>query len=99
MENNRSSAVKFIVLLGFVSLFADVTYEAARSLSGPYLAILGASGAVVGITAGLGELLGYGLRIFSGLLSDKTRRYWVGRIQTFVYTVQARMQSVKPDNF
>jgi MFS family permease len=53
-----------------------MTYEAARSLAGPYLAILGAGGTIVGFTAGFGELLGYGLRFFSGLLSDKTRRYW-----------------------
>ncbi len=76
MENNRSSAIRFIILLGLVSLFADVTYEAARSLTGQYLGILGATGAVVGFAAGLGELCGYGLRFFSGLLSDKTRRYW-----------------------
>ena len=68
--------MRFILLLGVVSLFADMTYEAARSIAGPYLAILGASGAIVGFTAGAGELLGYGLRFFSGLLSDKTRRYW-----------------------
>jgi len=68
--------MRFVLLLGFVSLFADMTYEAARSINGPYLAILGASGAIVGFTAGAGELFGYGLRLFSGLLSDKTRRYW-----------------------
>jgi MFS family permease len=78
-------AMRFILLLGVVSLFADMTYEAARSITGPYLAILGASGAIVGFTAGLGELLGYGLRIFSGLLSDKTRRYWA--ITMVGYTV------------
>jgi len=77
--------MRFIVLLGVVSLFADMTYEAARSLAGPYLAILGASGAIVGFTAGAGELLGYGLRFFSGLLSDKTRRYWA--ITIIGYTV------------
>lgn len=89
MENNRKSAVRFIVLLGFVSLFADVTYESARSLTGPYLAILGASGTVVGVTAGLGELLGYGLRFFSGLLSDKTRRYWTFTIIGYVVNLLA----------
>ena len=89
MENNRSSAVKFIVLLGFVSLFADITYESARSLTGPYLAILGATGAIVGITAGLGELLGYGLRLISGLLSDKTRRYWTFTILGYAVNLLA----------
>lgn len=89
MENNRKSAVRFVVLLGFVSLFADVTYESARSITGPYLALLGASGAVVGITAGLGELLGYTLRFFSGLLSDRTRRYWTLTIVGYVVNLFA----------
>jgi len=84
MEDNRKSAMRFIVLLGFVSLLADVTYESARSLAGPYLAILGATGAVVGFAAGAGELLGYGLRFFSGLLSDKTRKYWTITIAGYV---------------
>jgi MFS family permease len=89
MENTHKSAVRFIVLLGIVSLFADMTYEAARSLTGPYLAILGATGTVIGITAGLGELLGYGLRFFSGLLSDKTRRYWMITITGYVVNLLA----------
>jgi len=81
--------MRFILLLGVVSLLADITYESARSLAGPYLAILGASGTVVGVTAGLGELLGYGLRFFSGLLSDKTRRYWLITIVGYVVNLLA----------
>ncbi len=77
------------MLLGFVSLLADMTYESARSLTGPYLAILGASGTVVGVTAGLGELLGYGLRFFSGLLTDKTRRYWLITVVGYVVNLLA----------
>jgi MFS family permease len=70
------TALKFVVLLGVVSLFADMTYEAARSITGPYLALLGASGTIVGIVAGFGELLGYALRLLSGYLADKTGQYW-----------------------
>jgi MFS family permease len=73
---SKSAALKFVIILGVVSLFADMTYEGARSISGPYLSILGASGAVVGIVAGFGELIGYGLRLVSGYISDKTGRYW-----------------------
>jgi len=72
----RRSALKFVVLLGIVSLFADVTYEGARSITGPYLGVLGASGLVVGVVAGLGELIGYALRLASGYLVDRTARYW-----------------------
>jgi len=55
-------ALRLVVLLGIVSLFADMTYEGARSIAGPFLAVLGASGTVVGLVAGLGELAGYALR-------------------------------------
>lgn len=71
------SAMAFIVLMGFVSLFSDMTYEGARSLTGQYLAILGASGFVVGLVSGLGELIGYGLRLVFGYISDATGRYWL----------------------
>ena len=37
---SRKTALKFIILLGCVSLFADMTYEGARSIAGPYLGIL-----------------------------------------------------------
>jgi MFS family permease len=70
------SALKFVVLLGIVSLFADMTYEGARSITGPYLGVLGASGLIVGVVAGLGELIGYTLRLASGYLADRTARYW-----------------------
>ncbi len=66
----------FIVLLGIVSLFSDMTYEGARSITGAFFAFLSASGAVVGFVSGLGELIGYGLRLVSGYIVDKTRRYW-----------------------
>jgi MFS family permease len=74
---NGKIAVRFVVLLGLVSLFSDMTYEAARSINGPYLEVLGTSGKLVGWVAGLGELLGYGLRLIAGYLSDRTRKYWI----------------------
>jgi MFS family permease len=74
---SKNTAIKFVVLLGIVSLFADMTYEGARSITGQYLAVLGASGTVVGIVAGFGELIGYGFRLVSGYVSDKTGKYWL----------------------
>jgi len=70
------TATKFVVLIGLISLFSDMTYEAARSINGSFLQILGTKGATVGIVAGLGELLGYGLRFISGYIADKTKKYW-----------------------
>lgn len=74
-----------VILFGLVSLFADITYEGARSITGQYLALLGATGAIVGTVAGLGELIGYVLRLASGYISDRTQMYWT---ITFVgYTI------------
>ena len=89
MQTNKKAAMGFIVLMGFVSLLADMTYESARSLAGPYLNILGASAVVVGFAAGAGELFGYGLRFFFGLLSDKTQRYWTITIIGYIINMLA----------
>ena len=87
LESRR--ALKFVVLLGVVSLFADMTYEGARSITGPYLAVLGASGTIVGIVAGGGELIGYMLRLWSGRLADRTHRYWAITIVGYVVNLLA----------
>jgi len=79
---------RFVLLLGLVSLLADVTYEGARGVIGPYLALLGAGAGAVGLSAGLGEGLGYALRLLTGPLADRWRAHWVfvagGYLLTFV---------------
>ena len=75
-DHLKNRAFRFVLLIGVVSLFADFVYEGARSINGPYLAILGASATLVGVIAGLGELLGYGLRLVSGPFSERTREFW-----------------------
>jgi MFS family permease len=75
--NYRKTAFQLIILVGIVSMFGDIAYEGGRSISGPYLATLGASAAMVGLITGAGEFLGYGLRLVSGYLSDRTKAYWV----------------------
>src|SRR5437867_11094794 len=82
----KSRALKFVLLIGVLSFFADFTYEGSRSILGPYLALLQANGTVVGMVTGFGELLGYGLRLVSGRLADTTRQYWP--ITIFGYVVQ-----------
>ena len=82
----RRTALKFVLMIGVVSFFADFTYEGSRSITGPFLQTLGATGAIVGIVAGLGELLGYGLRFVSGRISERTREFWP--ITFFGYIVQ-----------
>ncbi|HLK56930.1 MAG TPA: MFS transporter [Chthonomonadaceae bacterium] len=66
-----------MLIIGVVNLFADLTYEGARSITGPFLGSLGASATIIGFVAGFGEMVGYGLRSVSGYLADKTHRYWV----------------------
>jgi MFS family permease len=73
----RSTVLRFVLLLGVVNLFADFTYEGARSITGPFLAQLGASAALVSIVSGIGEFFGYTLRAAAGFLADKTKRYWL----------------------
>ena len=72
----RSAALKFVLMLGVLSLFADFTYEGSRSILGPYLALLSASATAVGIVTGLGEMAGYSLRLVSGRLADGTGKFW-----------------------
>jgi MFS family permease len=84
--HGRSIAVRFVLMVGILSFFADFTYEGSRSVIGPYLATLGASGTVVGIVSGFGELLGYALRLISGRWADISGRYWP--ITIFGYAVQ-----------
>ncbi|MCX7622585.1 MAG: MFS transporter [Thermomicrobium sp.] len=73
----RRRAYRLIVLLGVVSLLGDVAYEGVRGVTGPYLAMLGASAAAVGLVAGLGEFAGYTLRTVAGYLADRLRSYWL----------------------
>ena len=75
-QNVAKLAFRFVLIVGIVNFFADMTYEGGRSIAGPFLGSLGASAAIVGFVAGLGELAGYGLRSVSGYFADKTRQYW-----------------------
>jgi len=83
-SNQRHVALRFVVTIGILSFFADFTYEGSRSVVGPYLATLQASGVIVGAVTGFGEFLGYALRLLSGRLADVTSRYWTVTIVGYV---------------
>jgi len=85
-QPSKATAFRFVLMIGIVSLFADFTYEGSRSIVGPYLAQLGASGTVVGLVAGFGELMGYALRLVSGRLAERTGKFWP--ITLFGYAIQ-----------
>jgi MFS family permease len=71
-----SPAMKFVVMVGIMSFFADFTYEGSRSITGPYLGMLGAGAFAISVISGAGEFLGYNIRLFSGRGADRTGRYW-----------------------
>ena len=82
-------AMAFIVLMGIVSLFSDMTHEGGRSILGEYLNLAGASAATIGFVSGVGELCGYSLRLLSGFLADKTKKYWTLVIAGYALQVLA----------
>jgi MFS family permease len=73
----KNKALQLIIIFGVISLFGDVLYEGARSVNGPYLKVLGANAAIVGLISGIGEFMGYAIRLISGYFSDKTKAYWL----------------------
>ncbi|MER6738398.1 MFS transporter [Streptomyces puniciscabiei] len=83
----RMGPWRFVVWFGTVSLLADVVYEGARSITGPLLASLGASALVVGVVTGAGESAALGLRLVSGPMADRTRRFWGLAIAGYALTV------------
>lgn len=82
----RRTALRFVLLIGVLSFFADFAYEGSRSILGPYLGSLAASATVIAVVTGFGELAGYALRLLSGRLADLTRQFWP--ITIFGYVVQ-----------
>lgn len=75
--NLKKQALMFLLLLGVISFLSDFTHEGARSIYGPYLGLIGASAAVIAFTSGLGEFIGQSLRIVTGFIADKTKKYWL----------------------
>ncbi|MEM3833223.1 MAG: MFS transporter [Thermoprotei archaeon] len=66
------------IFLSLTSLFADMTYEGARSIFGSYMEVLGAT-ALFASLASVGEFLGYIMRFVSGVLAGylkSSKSYW-----------------------
>ncbi|RLG18955.1 MFS transporter [Nanoarchaeota archaeon] len=75
-KSSKRLAYEAILFLGVVSLFGDIVYEGCRGIIPEYLAFLGATAFIVGLVGGLGELIGYSMRLVSGYLADTTKAYW-----------------------
>lgn len=89
IHTNRLTPMRFVIAFGAVSMFADMVYEGARSITGPYLATFGASAAIVGLVTGIGEAAALVLRLPSGKLADRTGRLWPLSIAGYAMTVIA----------
>ncbi len=83
----RLSAWRFVTTFGVISMFADIVYEGARSITGPLLASLGATALVVGVVTGIGEAAALALRLVSGPLTDRSRMFWSWTIAGYALTV------------
>jgi MFS family permease len=94
ISEDKKAAIQLIVLFGMVSLFGDIVYEGARSVNGPFLKTLGANAAVVGLVAGIGEFMGYAIRLFSGYYADRTKAYWVFTFVGYSMLVSVPMLSL-----
>src|ERR1700753_806848 len=75
-KEERSWASRVILCFGVVSLFADMTYEGAHSIIGPFLRDIGATALQVAVIAGVGEMLAGSPRFLSGRFADRSRAYW-----------------------
>lgn len=75
-DNNVNFAVRAIIILGIISLLGDMVYESARGANSQYFELIGISAAKVGLVFGIGEFLGYFLRLISGVISDKSKKPW-----------------------
>jgi MFS family permease len=84
-----SPALKFVLMVGVMSFFADFTYEGSRSIVGQFLGKLGAGALAIAFVTGFGELLGYGLRLVSGRGADRTGRYWPITIGGYILQMSA----------
>lgn len=76
INNKFSPIITVIIIFGLISMLGDILYESARSANSQYLNLLGISAAKVGLVFGIGEFLGYALRLFAGIMSDKTGKHW-----------------------
>lgn len=75
-EYNVNFAVRAIIIFGIISLLGDMVYESARGANSQYFELIGISAAKVGLVFGIGEFLGYFLRLISGVISDKSKKPW-----------------------
>lgn len=76
MDDKTKTVYFTVTLIGIVSMMGDIVYEGGRGVVPSYLQLLGVSAFIVGFVTGLGDFIGYAIRLISGYLSDKRGTYW-----------------------
>lgn len=97
----KNKAISNIVLLGLVSLFADMSTEMVYPLIPLYLtATLGASPAIVGVIEGIAESIASLLKVFSGYIGDvyqnKKKLAFAGYSASVVYKIMLLLAASWP---
>ena len=77
IKRHLSPALTIVILFGVISMLGDLVHESARSVNGQYLSLVGLTATQVGLVFGIGEFLGYTLRLLFGSLLDRSGRYWL----------------------
>jgi MFS family permease len=97
-----------VVVLGFVSLLMDASSELVHSLLPLFMVtVLGASALVVGLIEGIAEATAMVVKVFSGYLSDLTRRrkplvllgYGLGALSKLAFPLAATLGFVAGARF
>ena len=78
---------RMVIGLGFVSLAADMVADGGKSILGPLLGSLGASGLVIGVVMGAAEAVSLVLRVVAGPLADRSGKHWNWTVVGYGLTV------------
>jgi MFS family permease len=72
MERSRKRIPFVVIMLGFVSLFTDAGSEMIYPLVPVFVTMLGSGAIILGIIEGVAETTSALLKLFSGIISDRT---------------------------
>ncbi len=87
--NSKKQVMIFLLFLGIISMLSDFTHEGARSIYGTYLGLIGVSAFLISFVSGLGEFISQSLRVFTGIIADKTKKYWLMMILGYTLNLLA----------
>lgn len=84
-----TNAIIFIILMGIVSMFSDMTHEGAKSIYGAFLQLLGASPKTISLVSGFGEFIGCSLILLTSYIENITKKFWLFTYVGYIINVLA----------